>query len=166
MEKKSRNFKNCLVLVSVFIAPLFVVTAAAMEPMPEHEHSMVQIPDGKIAPSLRLEIHRDNKSGFNLAILTKNFFLEPPEQSGGDNGELLEGHAHIFINGQKVYRAYSTYIHLPSELFTSGINQVMVSLNDHDHNTWSKGQRMVLSTVVIDTSKADFLKHSFNVFGD
>lgn len=127
----------------------------------DHAHSMVQIPEGVALPSLRINLSKDAMSGFNLEIGTENFELEPPEAASCCNDKVLEGHAHIFINGEKIYRAYSRYIHLPKGLFKEGINQVMVSLNDHDHNTWSKGPRMVMSTLVIDTTQEAFLKHRF-----
>lgn len=140
-----------------------VATAWASEPMPEHEHAMVQIPDGAKIPKLSIALTRDTKSGFNLAINTQCFELEPPEL-GGNAGACLEGHAHIYINGNKIYRAYSQYIHLPAELFGEGKQQVMVSLNDHEHNTWSKGSKMVMSTLVIDPQKEQFIVHSFQPF--
>ena len=130
----------------------------------EHEHKMVQMPENVLLPTLDLKLTRDKKSGFNLEIVTSNFELEPPERGGFHPPHILEGHAHIFINGKKIYRAYGRFMHLPAELFSPGINQVMVSLNDHDHNTWSKGNRMVMTTLVIDTTKQDFLQHRFAVF--
>lgn len=139
-------------------------TAQSVMPM-EHEHKMVQMPDNVLAPKLVIRLSRDEKSGFNLAIDAENFELEPPEQANDTDGHVLEGHAHIYINGEKIYRAYGRHIHLPGTLFKPGINQVMVSLNDHAHNTWSKGQRMVMSTLVIDTTKPEFLQHEFSTFG-
>ena len=150
----------------VFISLVFAAFAAnASDPkMPTHEHKMVQIPEGKSLPELHLEITRDTKSGFNIEIQTKYYSLEPPEKAGTADSSILEGHAHIFVNGKKVYRAYAPYMHLPEELFESGVNQIMVSLNDHDHNTWSKGPRMVMSTIVVDTTQTHFLKHSFDAY--
>lgn len=127
----------------------------------EHAHSMVQIPDTSALPSISLVLSRDTKSGFNLQIDTENFELEPPELANCCNDKMLEGHAHIFINGVKVYRAYSRYIHLPADLFLPGVNQIMVSLNDHEHNTWSLGSKMVMSTLVINPTQEAFLLHRF-----
>ncbi|MEE2732455.1 MAG: hypothetical protein VYA55_16665 [Pseudomonadota bacterium] len=139
--------------------------AWAQSPAPmEHEHSMVQMPAGALNPKLNIHLTRDQKSGYNLVIETENFQLEPPEQANNAPANLLEGHAHIFINGEKIYRAYGPHIHLPGSLFKPGVNQIMVSLNDHEHNTWSQGARMVMSTLVIDTSKPVFLQHKFSTF--
>ncbi|MDO3387432.1 hypothetical protein QWI17_16440 [Gilvimarinus sp. SDUM040013] len=155
------KFRHILLLALVCL----VGPALASTPMPaDHEHAMRQIPEGSTLPSLSLALHRDTKSGFNLAIQTKDFYLEPPELASDNQGLILEGHAHIFINGEKIYRAYSQHIHLPAELFDEGINQIMVSLNDHEHNTWSKGSRMVMSTLVIDNGEQDYLKHQFSTF--
>lgn len=153
-----------LVIISVGI--VVANSALSMEPNqpPEHEHKMIQMPENIKEPKLNLVLNRDEKSGFNLEIVTQNFELEPPEKRGCCDKSILEGHGHIFINGKKIYRAYGPYIHLPGNLFKPGINQVMVSLNDHDHNTWSRGSKMVMSTVVINVDKEDFMQHAFNTF--
>ena len=162
-----------LMMSAVFVSQVFAQTFSkavdqySVQKMAtmEHEHKMVQMPAEALEPKLAIHLTRDEKSGFNLAIDTENFQLEPPEQGNDAPADLLEGHAHIFINGEKIYRAYGRYIHLPATLFNPGVNQIMVSLNDHAHNTWSRGPRMVMSTVVIDTSKPNFLQHEFSTFG-
>ncbi|AUM14274.1 hypothetical protein [Ketobacter alkanivorans] len=141
-----------------------LANAQTVMPM-EHEHKMVQMPTAALEPKLYIQLNQDEKSGFNLVINTENFQLEPPEEGDNAPDNLLEGHAHIYINGEKIYRAYGRYTHLPGSLFKPGVNQIMVSLNDHDHNTWSRGARMVMSTLVIDTSKPEFLQHEFSTFG-
>ena len=144
------------------------VAAAPAEPAattaPQHTHNAVQIPAGLPQPSLDLNLSKDAISGFNLEIVTRHFALEPPEKSGCCSGKILEGHAHIYINGEKIYRAYGPYIHLPEKLFKPGVNQIMVSLNDHHHNTWTEGNRGVMATLVIDTGRDDFLLHRFVAF--
>lgn len=132
----------------------------------DHEHSMVQVPAGKQIPGLSLALYRDPMSGFNLHLKTLRFSLEPPEFAGGEEDERLEGHAHVFINGIKVARLYGAYLHLPEMLFKPGINQIMVSLNNHQHDTWTVGSKMILSTLVIDPAQEDFLKLQFKPFAD
>ena len=141
-----------------------IANAQSVESM-KHEHKMIQMPSNTLEPKLTLELSQDEKSGYNLVINTERFQLEPPEQANNVPTNILEGHAHIFINGAKVYRAYGHHMHLPGTLFKLGVNQIMVSLNDHDHNTWSRGTRMVMSTLVIDTTKPAFLQHQFSSFG-
>lgn len=152
-----------MVIVAAYSGPLFAqpsTSKSESQPM-EHAHSMIQIPEAVALPGMSLSLDRDKMSGFNLQIETQNFELEPPELAGCCDEKVLEGHAHIFINGVKIYRAYSPYIHLPADLFLPGINQIMVSLNDHEHNTWSLGSKMLMSTLVIDTTQEQFLKHRF-----
>lgn len=50
---------------------------------------------------------------------------------------------------------------MPLSTINLGLNQVMASLNDHEHNTWSLGANMVMSPLVIDTTQEHFLKHRF-----
>ena len=155
------------IVLSLLLNFVLVNLAFGQSPMPdsmEHEHKMIQIPESALQPKLDVRLYKDTQSGFNLVIETQNFELEPPELAGDNPVNVLEGHAHVFINGDKVYRAYGRFIHLPANLFVEGVNQVMVSLNDHDHNTWSRGAKMVMATMVIDTRKTPFQQHHFAVF--
>ena len=172
MNRKKIPFLYCaLVHLAALCGSFFSPVTCAQEPTKQemmssmdHEHTMIAIPESKLLPQLGLILHRDSKSGFNLTISAQDFELEPPENKNcceSTGSPILEGHAHIFVNGKKVYRAYAKYIHLPADLFQTGVNQVMVSLNDHDHNTWSIGAKMAMSTLVIDTTKEDFLLHRF-----
>ena len=155
-----------IVLASV----MFTATVCAQgnidelaKPM-EHDHKMVMIPSDAITPNLSMELFRDSKSGFNLHINTRHFSIEPPEFSGGEEKGVLDGHAHLFINGKKITRVYGSYVHLPEKLFRTGVNQVMVSLNNHQHDTWTQGGKMVLSTLVVDTRKEKYVLHQYSPF--
>ena len=160
----TRYIKPLFISLSFLLGGGLAMAQSLVQPM-EHDHKMVQMPEGYPTPKLEIVLTRDLKSGFNLRIETRNFELEPPERANCCKPKILEGHAHIFINGEKVYRAYGADVHLPGKLFKSGLNQVMVSLNDHEHNTWSKGSVMVMSTLVINVDKEDFLEHRFASFG-
>lgn len=65
----------------------------------EHHHESMEIPDGVAVPSVDLIIHPDAMQGWNLEVQVTNFTFAPERV----NASTLptEGHAHLFINGEK-----------------------------------------------------------------
>ncbi len=96
-----------------------------------HDHSqMIQWGSGPV-PSLALSISADTMSGVNLHIATTNYAMTPEvvgeaDQTGG-------GHAHVYINGEKIGRVYSDWVHLPTAV--SG-DTIRVTLNGNSHSGW------------------------------
>lgn len=119
----------------------------SMEGM-EHDHQPALIPEHSLVPQIELQLHRDDMSGFNLHLKLVNFNVGPPEFEK-EIGKIVEGHAHLYINGEKIQRIYGRYIHLPQELFKEGVNMVMVSLNAHNHNVWTYGDKQILASTAI-----------------
>jgi hypothetical protein len=129
-----------------------------------HYHDALQVPTAAKLPTLFISLARDEVSGFNLSIDVTNFTLEPPELADATNSAMVEGHAHIYINGEKIYRAYGRYIHLPESLFSEGEQTITVTLNSHQHNAWAVGHKRIKSTLVIDLDKPNFLVDSEQEF--
>ncbi len=120
-----------------------------------HDHQSVPVPDKAAIPKLEVQLFRDIKSGFNLHLKIMNFNIEPPEfESVEDN--LLSGHAHLYINGEKIQRIYGRYVHLPEKLFRPGVNMIMVSLNAHNHDVWTKDNKQILASVAIQKDAEQF----------
>lgn len=145
--------------------PMPAVTAQTMaghEGMMDHSHEPVAIPANLPVPKLEAALYRDEKSGFNLHIQLADFQLEAPEFASDKPLNYVQGHAHLFINGQKIQRIYGQYLHLPGTLFKPGINQVMVTLNNHDHKIWSRDKKQVVASIFLDAGKEQFIKHSFS----
>ncbi|WDE13807.1 hypothetical protein [Thalassomonas haliotis] len=137
-------------------------TMPGHEGMMDHSHEPVAIPVNLPVPKLEVVLYKDDKSGFNLHIQLADFQLEAPEFASEKPLSYVQGHAHLFINGQKIQRIYGQYLHLPGTLFKPGINQVMVTLNNHDHKIWSRGKKQVVASVFLDAGKAQFVQHSFS----
>ncbi|WDE03361.1 hypothetical protein SG34_018395 [Thalassomonas viridans] len=137
-------------------------TMPGHEGMMDHSHEPVAIPANLPVPKLEVALYKDEKSGFNLHIELADFELEAPEFASEKPLGYVQGHAHLFINGQKIQRVYGQYLHLPGTLFKPGINQVMVTLNNHDHKIWSRDKKQVVASVFIDAGKEPFIKHSFS----
>ncbi|WP_299008494.1 hypothetical protein [uncultured Shewanella sp.] len=128
-----------------------------------HSHANKMIPEGAVEPKLDLQLLKDVKSGYNLHIIYDGFELEPPEFLDSPKDK-VEGHAHLFINGKKVQRIYGAYLHLDSSLFQVGVNSISVTLNSHDHDTWSIDGQPIVATYFINTQKTPFIQHYFSAF--
>ncbi|WP_299580317.1 hypothetical protein [uncultured Microbulbifer sp.] len=125
-------------------------------------HPVVEIPVHVAAPRIELEISRDTMSGFNLHIAYDRFELESPRYANEAPQRFLEGHAHLYINGVKIQRLYAADLHLPEKWLKPGFNQITVTLNAHDHSTWSRGGKRVLATLFIQRDRNNLVLHRFS----
>lgn len=140
--------------------------------MMDHSHLQLQVPDGTPIPLLSLEKFGDAMSGINVRMLLKNYAMMPPPPDMLEMSELMsatldpktgfvEGHAHLYINGEKISRVYNDVIHVPGDLFRPGVNQVTVTLNNHGHMQWAVKTRKVLATLFVEPEKDFQVKHRF-----
>jgi|GEM_PF-851606 len=142
--------------------------------MMDHSHIPVAVPDGIAIPSLSIVVERDWMSGLNLALHTENYALVPPPQglsmealmqpSINPETAIAEGHAHLYINGEKVQRIYGNDVHLPDALFKPGLNQITVSINNHGHMYWTTNNRQILATLYVNVDSDDLVVHRFESF--
>ena len=114
--------------------------------------------------SLALQLYPDASNGYNLHLQVRNYQLEPPELAGDAPRGLAEGHAHLMINGSKRIRIYSPFLHLDKSLFRPGMNQLTVTLNSHQHETWVSGKQPILATLFVDTTADEAVRHRFSAF--
>ena len=122
----------------------------AGHPMPnEMKHESIDVPEGVAKPQLSAEVFKDNMSGFNIHIKTKNFTIEPPE-FGGNKPEIgVQGHAHLYINQEKIGRIYGPYIHIDDAKLKKGINVIAVTINNHMHSTYRvEGKEMIVAIII------------------
>lgn len=110
-----------------------------------HEYPLRPVADGLTAPRVSHLMFADPMDGYNIQILARNFTFMP----GAINREVKEnaGHAHVYVNGVKVARAYSAWFHLPAAMLQPGVNLVTVTLNANDHSVWAKDGVPIASTV-------------------
>lgn len=110
----------------------------------EHVHGeALMIPPGADAPTLALDLLPDPVAGWNLNLQTQNFVFAA-ERAGGAHVP-GEGHAHIYVNGVKIARAYGDWFHL--EALPVGMVEVEVTLNSNDHRSLMVGDVPVAATV-------------------
>jgi len=118
-------------------------------------------------PQLSAALFKDEFSGYNLHLALNNYQLQPPELSKGNQNKLinLEGHAHLYINGVKIGRLYGRYYHLAESAFSPGVNNIKITLNDHQHATWMFDNKAIMSSLMINTNKDRFLLYQFETQG-
>ena len=96
-----------------------------------HDHSALTAWEGA-APTLDLAVSPDIGSAVNLQILTTGFTFAPEQVNGPVTPQT--GHVHIYIDGEKVRRAYSEWVHL-TDVPSGAV--IRVTLNANDHTGWS-----------------------------
>lgn len=111
-----------------------------------HAHGkMIDLPEGADAPTIDVVLHKDAVSGWNLQIITTNFSFTP--EAVNQENKAGEGHAHIYVNGEKLARLYSRWMHIGK--LPAGQVTVSASLNANDHSGLSVGQKSLSADVTI-----------------
>ena len=149
-------------------------TATTSSANMDHSHLPVALPDGVPVPTLSINVSRDWMSGLNLELHTENYEMTvPPVGLAMDElmapslqaeSGIAEGHAHLYINGEKFQRIYGHHLHLPAPLFKPGLNQINVSINTHGHMYWTAGGRQVLATLYVNLDDDDLVTHRFETY--
>lgn len=171
MISRRRIVISALLIASGHV--LAVDTSAPEAPM-DHSHRPIAIPANMPQPAMALGITVDAMSGFNLELKLDHYVLSPPPAAASmaelmsvsvdaDSG-VLTGHAHLYINGEKVQRIYGKNIHLPAALFQVGVNQISVTINNHGHLHWTKDGKKIIATLFVDINKPEPVLYSFASF--
>jgi len=102
--------------------------------MAAHDHSAAtNLPADSDAPSVAIQMIKDPMAGWNLRVTPQNFRFAPENASTADVPG--EGHAHVYINGEKLGRVYGPWLHIAS--LPKGEVTVEVTLNSNDHRPLS-----------------------------
>ncbi len=117
-----------------------------------HSHSEKYEVSAEQAPKVELVVSEDAKSGYNIKIVATDFVFTPE----GVNGENVigEGHAHLYVDGEKVARLYSPYFHWDGSF--EGTKEFRVTLNANDHSEYAvDGEVIEVSQTVTHDSDAE-----------
>lgn len=97
------------------------------------------------APVLDIAVTPDPMTGYNLHVMTDGFTFAPERASLAHVAG--QGHAHVYVNGTKIGRLYSPWMHL--DALPSGETEIEVTLNTNDHRPLSvNGTPVAASTIV------------------
>ena len=77
------------------------------------------------------------------------FWLIAPERQSGE--VLGEGHAHIYVDGDKLGRLYTDWFHIAS--LEPGIHEIRVSLNGNNHAPYYYAGMPVESLVTLEVAE-------------
>ena len=108
----------------------------------QHSHSSVYEVSAKEAPKVELVVTKDAKSGYNIKIIATDFTFTP--ENVNEDNVLGEGHAHLYVDGEKVGRLYSPYFHYDGNV--EGTKKFRVTLNANDHSEYAVDGETIEST--------------------
>jgi hypothetical protein len=155
-----KNMKKFLVIFASIVSTITLVTAL---PATAHMGEAHEV-DAESAPKISLLVEKDEIGGFNVQIITENFTWAP--ENASEEHVPGEGHAHIYVDGAKVGRVYSSWYHLnvSSLNLEPGSHEVEVSLNSNDHGPYTVNGEEVRAVASIeveqDESSAGSTKHA------
>lgn len=112
-------------------------TSMTMTSAPAHAHRPVAA--AKPWPRVQVQVHPDAMSGWNVHVRTDNFRFSP--EAAGQARQDGQGHAHLYVDGQKVARLYGPWFHLPH--LTPGSHYLHVTLNADDHSVWTADGQLI-----------------------
>ena len=109
----------------------------------EHGHVPVDASSWAQPPSMTLVASKDAMSGWNLHIETQHFKFAPEHV----NREPVrgEGHAHLYINGEKTARLYAPWFHIDN--LSPGLHVITVTLNANNHGHLLLNGKPVAATI-------------------
>jgi hypothetical protein len=105
-----------------------------------HMHETVDIPAGEQAPSIKGEVMEDHSGSWLLQLETRDFEFAP-KKAGMDEISYGEGHAHLYVDGEKINRLYGNYYNL-GEL-EPGTHHIKVTLNANNHGVYTVDGREI-----------------------
>lgn len=96
--------------------------------------------------AVAVEASLDAKQGVNVHVTTTDFTWAPEHASGGAADG--EGHAHLYLDGEKVGRLYGEWFHVGDDL-APGEHEVRVTLNANDHRDYTRDGEVVEATATV-----------------
>ena len=139
------------------LAVIAVIAARPQElflpPVDHSQHPLIEVADAEPTPSMRIHMNADSMDGFNIFLETQNFRFTP--RSVDTLPVANEGHAHLYVNGEKVARMYSPWHHLSRKLLRDGINRLEVEFSTNDHSVWALAGVPIGADVLIDARIAE-----------
>lgn len=112
------------------------------------ENRLLEIPANQAVPTVDIAVTKDALKGWNLQTKLKNFKFAPENVNTQNNPG--EGHAHVYLNGKKLARLYSSWFHI--ENLPPGRNKITVDLKSNTHETLVHNSQKIEDTEVIEVA--------------
>ncbi len=123
------------------------ISVPAMPPAPE-EVGQVEAPEGM---GIAISLEPDPLGGANLKVMPQGFTLAPANVNAPNVAG--EGHAHLYVNGVRLGRIYSPYLHLGK--LAPGMNEVRVTLNTNMHQEYTRNGETIEAVATIHIPEGD-----------
>lgn len=141
MSYRIISFLVLFVFVGVTLYFYTMNSHFVMEAAGNHSHAMFEVPEDADAPSISLEIE-ETTEGAVLELDTKHFELV--RDSGGD-ADFQEGHAHLYVNGEREGRIFAASYPLGD---VKEDLEIRVVLSTHSHEVLVyQGEEIAAETV-------------------
>lgn len=111
-------------------------------------HGTLMVPKVQPQPSVNLTVEPDAMRGWNLNAAVSNFAFAPERVN--QTSTTTEGHAHLYINGEKITRLYGSWYYIPE--LPVGEHEIRVELNANGHETLMSAGGAIADTVSITVS--------------
>ncbi|WP_102348712.1 hypothetical protein [Bacillus sp. Marseille-P3661] len=99
-----------------------------------NHHPALILPKSETTPTITASVIQDRSGTWLLKIETSHFKFTP-EKIGTEDITYNEGHAHLFINGEKINRIYGNYYNIDN--LKPGKNHIKVTLNGNNHGVFT-----------------------------
>lgn len=113
-------------------------------PSGSHPHGTVEAEQP--VPTVELIVHPDARQGWNLEVQVTHFRFAPEQVNQANTPQA--GHAHLYINGDKITRLYGSWYYLES--LPAGQHELTVQLNTNEHDILTNNGQPIESTVVLE----------------
>ena len=113
--------------------------------------SGIEVPEHASAPGVELGVTPDPLSGWTVETTVTDFSFTP--EAAGAESRFGEGHAHLYVNGEKVARVYGKVYHLPE--LEPGVNRIRLTLNGNDHSTYMNDGEEIAAEITLEVQPRD-----------
>ncbi len=110
-----------------------------------HAHREIEVPTDQPIPTVKLYIYPDAIAGWNLQVETLHWAFAPTQVN--QSSVTHEGHAHLYLDGEKLTRLYGPWYYLPS--LPPGEHTLMVTLNANGHEVLVHNGQPIADSITI-----------------
>ncbi|MDX2096514.1 MAG: hypothetical protein SFW36_01950 [Leptolyngbyaceae cyanobacterium bins.59] len=114
-----------------------------------HTAKVKEIPNGQPIPTVKLIARPDVMKGWNVEVQVTNFRFAPERVN--QSSDVKEGHAHLYLNGQKIARLYGNWYHLES--LKPGKHTLTITLNTNTHEDLTYKGKVISASTLIEVPK-------------
>lgn len=111
-----------------------------------HSHRTLEVDPSQPIPTIILSVTPDAMSGWNIHVQTEHFTFTPEQVNQANVPN--QGHAHLYVDGEKVARLYGPWFHLAD--LPAGHHTISVGLNANGHDALTYQGKPIEATVTLE----------------